>query len=234
VPGGLSLGAGGILAGTPTTAGTFTFTAAASTADGCLGVATRSVSIVSPLPVLSASPTTLPFGPVALGASATSLVTLTNAGVAPLVLNASAPISGADASQFQVTMPATLTVAPGTSTTASVVFTPTTTGAKSATLTITSNGGTATIALAGTGVVPASGAGIVISEFRTRGTAGGNDEFVEIYNNTASPIDISGWKLLGSSNTAPTGSRATVHPPIPCYLDTPISCSSIRPPPATR
>ena len=52
--------------------------------------------------------------------------------------------------------------------------------------------------------------GVVISEFRTRGPAGGNDEFVEIYNNTDRPVDIAGWQLRGSSNTAPTGTRATV------------------------
>ena len=54
------------------------------------------------------------------------------------------------------------------------------------------------------------GGGVVISEFRTRGPIGGNDEFVEIYNNSDEPVDISGWKLIGSSNTAPTGTRATV------------------------
>ena len=54
------------------------------------------------------------------------------------------------------------------------------------------------------------GGGIVISEFRTRGPSGGNDEFVEIYNNSDEPVDISGWLLKGSSNTAPTGTRSTV------------------------
>jgi beta-lactamase superfamily II metal-dependent hydrolase len=52
--------------------------------------------------------------------------------------------------------------------------------------------------------------GIVISEFRTRGPNGGNDEFVEIYNSSDVAMDISGWQLAGSSNTAPTGIRATV------------------------
>ena len=36
---------------------------------------------------------------------------------------------------------------------------------------------------------------IVISEFRTRGPAGGNDEFVELRNRSAVPVDISGWLL---------------------------------------
>src|SRR4029450_7764716 len=45
---------------------------------------------------------------------------------------------------------------------------------------------------------------------RVRGPSGENHEFVEIYNNNDNAADISGWKLLGSSNTAPTGVRATV------------------------
>jgi predicted extracellular nuclease len=38
---------------------------------------------------------------------------------------------------------------------------------------------------------------IVISEFRTHGTAGGNDEFVELRNVSSSPVEISGWQLQG-------------------------------------
>ena len=39
---------------------------------------------------------------------------------------------------------------------------------------------------------------IVISEFRTRGPNGGNDEFIEIFNPTGDSIDISGWKIKRS------------------------------------
>src|SRR5262249_47789010 len=46
--------------------------------------------------------------------------------------------------------------------------------------------------------------------FRTHGPSGGNDEFVEIYNNTDGPIDISGWKLNGSNTAGTTSTRATV------------------------
>ena len=52
--------------------------------------------------------------------------------------------------------------------------------------------------------------GVVISEFRTRGAVGGNDEFVEIYNNSDAPIDISGYRLFGSNNAGTTSVRATV------------------------
>src|SRR5262249_32283726 len=51
---------------------------------------------------------------------------------------------------------------------------------------------------------------IVISQFRFRGPLGGNDEFVEIYNNTDAPIDISGYRLNGSNNAGTASTRATV------------------------
>ena len=79
------------------------------------------------------------------------------------------------------------------STTAVVTFAPTGPGVKNAVLTVTSSGGgSATVTLSGTGASP-----ILISEIRFRGPAGGNDEFVEIYNNSDAAIDISGWKLHG-------------------------------------
>lgn len=57
------------------------------------------------------------------------------------------------------------------------------------------------------GAVPAvaspTGDGVVISEFRTRGTAGGNDEFVELRNPGPAPVDISGWRLQGCASGSP-------------------------------
>ena len=68
--------------------------------------------------------------------------------------------------------------------------------------------------VAGTLLVPvgtASAADIVISEFRARGPAGGNDEFVEIRNKSAAPVSIAGWQLQACSSGAGTiGNRATV------------------------
>jgi beta-lactamase superfamily II metal-dependent hydrolase len=64
-----------------------------------------------------------------------------------------------------------------------------------------------TVVIAGT---PGGGGGIVISEFRTRGAVGGNDEFVEIYNNSDAAIDISGYRLQGSNGSGTTSTRSTV------------------------
>jgi uncharacterized protein (TIGR03437 family) len=51
---------------------------------------------------------------------------------------------------------------------------------------------------------------VVISEFRTRGPNGANDEFVEIYNNSNAPVDVSGWKLKASSSNGSISNRAMV------------------------
>ncbi|UUY01906.1 lamin tail domain-containing protein [Svornostia abyssi] len=57
----------------------------------------------------------------------------------------------------------------------------------------------------------AAAAPVVISEFRTQGPQGGNDEFVEIRNTTSSSIDISNWRLAGCASTSGNPStRATV------------------------
>jgi uncharacterized protein len=55
-----------------------------------------------------------------------------------------------------------------------------------------------------------SGTSVVISEFRTRGPLGGNDEFVELFNPTAAPVDISGWTIQGSNSGGTTSVRATI------------------------
>ena len=58
----------------------------------------------------------------------------------------------------------------------------------------------------------ASPNGVVISEFRFRGPAGGNDEFVELKNTSADTVDISDYRLQGcsASTTATPSTRATV------------------------
>lgn len=53
---------------------------------------------------------------------------------------------------------------------------------------------------------------VVISEFRTRGPGGGYDEFVELYNMTDGPLDISGWKIKASSGAGGVATRVVVNP----------------------
>ena len=58
----------------------------------------------------------------------------------------------------------------------------------------------------------ASTSGVVISEFRFRGPAGGNDEFVELLNASTSPVNISGWKLQGCASASGTASDRVAIP----------------------
>ncbi len=53
---------------------------------------------------------------------------------------------------------------------------------------------------------------VVISEFATRGPTAATDEFVELYNPTNAPIDISGWKLQYKSATGTTWNDRGVLP----------------------
>ncbi|HYW72455.1 MAG TPA: lamin tail domain-containing protein, partial [Pyrinomonadaceae bacterium] len=55
------------------------------------------------------------------------------------------------------------------------------------------------------------GTPIVISEFRTRAVSGANDEFVELYNNTDAPIDLSGWVIKASNNAGAVSNRLTIN-----------------------
>ena len=56
----------------------------------------------------------------------------------------------------------------------------------------------------------ASSNGVVISELRFRGPAGGNDEFVELLNTASNPVDGTGWTLRGCNSSGTIGTRATV------------------------
>ena len=56
----------------------------------------------------------------------------------------------------------------------------------------------------------ASAQGVVISEFRTRGPLGGNDEFIELYNASGADVPIGGWLVKGSNNAATVSTRATI------------------------
>ena len=102
-------------------------------------------------PQLTASPTTLSFGSVALNTATTQSLTLRSSGSSPVTVN-SASISGATFSIVGATMPATLN--PGQSMTLQVQFKPTATGSATGNLTISCNsttGSTAVVSLSGTG-----------------------------------------------------------------------------------
>jgi hypothetical protein len=55
-------------------------------------------------------------------------------------------------------------------------------------------------------------ASVVIGEFRARGPNGGDDEFIELYNPTVDPVDISGWSIKTSNASGQTVDITTIPP----------------------
>lgn len=110
------------------------------------------VQEVAAEPAISVSPAAVAFGNVAVGASATRTLTVTNSGGQDLTISG-VSLSGSSAFTIEGTLPST--IAPGANATLTLRFAPTAGGAASGTLTITSNAASSptTVALSGSGVV---------------------------------------------------------------------------------
>lgn len=114
----------------------------------------------SPTPVgtpagvtLTATPSSLSFGSAALNTTASQTVKITNTGSASATITQDS-VTGAG---FSTGLTTPLTLGAGQSVNATVVFIPTTSGALSGKLSLTSNGtAVLTVPLSGTGVTPAS------------------------------------------------------------------------------
>ena len=104
-------------------------------------------------PGISVTPDALEFGDTSLGLVSSATVTIANHDPTPVTLTPPFAIGGANADQFAVASPSTTVVAPGGAATAAVSFQPTTVGAKSATVTVSSvSGGARTVSLTGNAV----------------------------------------------------------------------------------
>ena len=110
---------------------------------------------VSPVVQLSASPTSLNFGSITTGATATQSVTLTNSGNSSVSLS-QIGISGTGFNNSGFALP--LTLAPGQATSLNATFAPTTSGNFSGSVNITSNATNSPLAvsLSGSGTAPMS------------------------------------------------------------------------------
>jgi hypothetical protein len=107
-------------------------------------------------PVATLSPTALDFGTVPLGTSASELsATLANAGGEPLTIESIAVTSG-DFSVAGGNCVAGGSLSANASCNVGIGFSPTATGARSGTLSVSTNAGTRTVALSGTGSQPAT------------------------------------------------------------------------------
>ncbi|MGA9672765.1 MAG: Ig-like domain repeat protein [Terracidiphilus sp.] len=145
--------AGAVLAvGSQTLSVAFTPT---DTTDYTTATKTVTLTVNQAISTLSINATSIAFGNVVINTPTTQSVTLTSTGTAAVTVN-SAVVTGTGFTVSGATLPATLT--PGQAVTLGVEFDPTTAGAATGQLTITSTSstnGTAVIALTGTGTAAA-------------------------------------------------------------------------------
>ncbi len=201
LPTGLLLSPSGTVSGSPLAAGPSSATIRATDVNGCFGEATYAVSILAA--TLTATPGTLAFGVTVVGSPETLSVTITNTSGFAVTLLPPFAITGTGAALYSAGLPVSPTLGAGVSTTVPVTFSPAIAGVATATLTVTSSaGGSTTASLSGTGRQVSVSSPIVISELRFRGPGGASDEFVELYNNSDSAVDISGFLLRGSNARA--------------------------------
>lgn len=147
---------------------------------------------------LSANPTTVAFGNVKIGTTATLSETLTNTGGANVTISA-ATVTGSGFSITGLTVPVTLT--PSQTVTFSVKFTPTVAGAANGNIAIASNapGSPLNIPLTGTGVTPGTLSANPTSLAFGSVVVGNNKSLTETLTNTGgSSLTISSASITGS------------------------------------
>jgi hypothetical protein len=140
-----------LLSGTPATAGSYAFSITVTGKGGHISTAKYTVAISGPPPgTLSANPSSLAFGNVQVGNTASLWEALTNTGASPVTIS-QANVSGGGFSISGLTLPMTLTPTQSVSFTAT--FTPSAAGAASATLVVVSDAANSplNVALSGTG-----------------------------------------------------------------------------------
>lgn len=145
------------IAFTPTLSGTRSGTLSLASSTSALPL-TAGLTGIGAQSHLLITPSSLNFGSITVGASANLSLTLTNTGNAPVVgIGIGLPPATGD---FAITTPcAVVTLAPGTSCSVGITFTPTATGALSNFLTITSSASTSP------DIVPLTGAGLPNGNF---------------------------------------------------------------------
>jgi hypothetical protein len=168
------------------------------------GTATTTLSgtgAAAPVAVLSATPAALTFaGQTVATTSVAQNITVTNTGTAPLTVTG-VTVGGTNAADFAATNGCTVAVAPAATCTIAVRFTPAAAGARTGTVTIASNGGTATTTLNGTGVAPAapilSAAPASLTFVATNVNATSAAQTITVTNTGNAPLTVSGVTVGG-------------------------------------
>ena len=154
-------------------------------------------------PQVSATPSSAAFGNVATGTNNSQTVTVSNPGSASLTIS-SASVTGAGFSMSGITAP--LTILAGKNTTFNAVFSPTTTGAASGSISLVSNapGSPLSIPLSGSGVAPNKLLGLSTStlSFGIVNDGGSNSLSVALTNNGNANVTISSVNVTGAGFSA--------------------------------
>jgi hypothetical protein len=195
VPASVTVASGATSASFSTTVSAVT-SAQTATIAASAGNASRTFSIQlgAAVPTLTINAASIAFGDVALNTPSTQSLTLTSTGTAPVTVN-SASVSGTGFSSSGATYP--LKLSPKQTAILSVEFEPTTAGAASGTLTISSNSSTnpiAKIALTGAG---ASNSGSYEIDLTWSAPSSSPDPVFK-YNIYRSPSGSSNYQLMGS------------------------------------
>ncbi len=189
-------------------------------------------------PEISLSRTSIPFGNQNVGvASGVQTVIVTNTGNAALTV-ASATLSGTNAANFAVTNGCVAAVppapGPGNTCTVSVRFTPSTNGAKTATLTIASDDPTrpsVTVALTGTGVSPVismTPTGTLAAPLTlSTGAGGSTSTTINVTNTGTAPLSLVGAPALQFVNQTVSNPALAVGAPNPLKFTATHNCNNI-------
>jgi len=148
-------------------------------------------------PQLTINPASVAFGNVAVGSSGTQTVTLTNAGTGTLTVNGATP-SGTGFSMSGASMP--MTINAGSSASFSAIFTPTSAGAATGSISIVSNapGSPALIALTGTGMQGQVAASPSIVNFGSIAVGSNGTQSVTLTNSGTGSVTISSATVSGA------------------------------------
>jgi hypothetical protein len=141
-------------AGTRDTLSTTAHWATPTIANGKVYVGTQTQLVIYGLlaPIATPDPTSLNFASQNVGTtSAPQTITLTNTGSAPLAVSG-VVVTGPNAGDFEQTNDCTTNIAPWTSCTINVTFSPTAANGRAGAVTITDNAANATVSLSGTGI----------------------------------------------------------------------------------
>src|SRR5580704_7042600 len=176
---------------------------------GCVGVTGKGTTPAVTGVAIEISPSSVSFGNVAMGQSATKTVTLTNSGTEVLSVSGIS-VAGTGFTASGPHLP--ISLAAGQSTSISAVFKPTAGNADTGTITITSNatGSPSLVALSGTGTTAAAALTVTPTTIAFGSVAVGSEQTQTVHventgNDTAtiSKLTISGTGVSVSGMTAP-------------------------------